>query len=327
MWLWLLILATVEALNSDLWMKQVTRLGEVVTGPASNKPLILHLDPGLPAHVKRAILQEINHVPHIILTLGYNSTLWISSHNYLHMALLTSNCLMLVSYPPPQSLLIIAMDSEVTTSLLTTVEIRVKSLAFISAKGTVYTLIPFFSPRPVMIGNWYLKHFTHWDSLFKNRFLHFHQHTFHLAGWNADRPFLYTDYFSGGIHAGVAVEMLNSLSGPLNFTYTLTKKPPDLQWGNLINGTWSGLLGMVDRGDKNFTVNNLYPSPERHREFEMSSPCWPDSFAAFLLRPQPLPAWTNMHRPFTLPVWSALLAILVPLHLFLYLHVSTTTIS
>ncbi|KAK3870534.1 hypothetical protein Pcinc_001824 [Petrolisthes cinctipes] len=323
----LFYLASTLAINPELWEQQVSRLGEMVTGPAQNMSLIIQFDPDLPSDVQRTVLQEVRHVPHLILPLGHNFTLWMSPHNCLHIALLTRKHQMLVSYPPPRHLLLLALDSEVDASLLKEVGSRVKSLAFISMNGAVYTLLPFFSPRPVLLGQWHPKHFPVWNSLFKNRFLHFYHHTFHLAGWNADRPFLYTSNLNGGIHAGVAVEMLNSLSGPLNFTYTLTKEPPDLQWGNYINEKWTGLLGMVDSGEKYFTVNNLYPSPERQRDFDMSPPCWADSFAAFLLQPLPLPAWSNMHRPFTFPVWSAFVAIMVPAHLFLYLHVSTATIS
>ncbi|KAK3877271.1 hypothetical protein Pcinc_018006 [Petrolisthes cinctipes] len=302
-------------------------MGEMVSGPVQNASFILHLDPTLPEEVQRAVLQEIRHMPHLILTLGHNFSFWISQHNYIHIALLTKKHPKLVSYPPPRSLLLLALDSEVDASLLTEVGNSVKNLAFISAKGTVYTLLPFYSPRPVMLGHWHSRHFPLWDILSKNRLRHFHHHAFHLAGWNADRPFLYRNDYNGGIHAGVAVEILNSLSRPLNFTYTLTKEPPDLEWGNFINGTWTGLLGMVDRGDKNFTVNSLYPSTERHRDFELSPPCWADGYAAFLLRPRPLPAWSNMHRPFTLPVWGAFLTIMVPAYLFLYLEVSTVTNS
>lgn len=323
---WLLIfLASAVALQPELWKKQVERLGEIVTGPAQSKSLILHFDLGVPADIQQDVMQEVHHVPHLF-THGHNYTYWLSPYNYLHVALLTNKHQVPVFYPPPSSLLILALESHVDPSVLRKMEKSVKSLAFISAYGAVYTILPFISLRPVILGHWHPGHFTHWNSLFKNRFRHFHQHIFHIAGWNADRPFLYTNDNNECIHAGVAVEILNSLSVPLNFTYTLTKEPPDLEWGNFVNGTWTGLLGMVNRGDKNFTVNSLYPSPERHRGFAMSPPCWADGYAAYLLRPQPHPAWSNIHRPFSYPVWSSLVSIMFAAHLFLYMDVSTATI-
>ncbi|KAK4325754.1 hypothetical protein Pmani_003697 [Petrolisthes manimaculis] len=116
---WLIFLASTVALSPELWKQQVRRMGEVVNGPTQNASFILHLDPTLPEEVQRAVLQEIHHMPHLILTLGHNFSFWISPHNYIHIALLTKKHQMLVSYPPPRSLLLLALDSELDASLLT----------------------------------------------------------------------------------------------------------------------------------------------------------------------------------------------------------------
>ncbi|KAK8389186.1 hypothetical protein O3P69_020868 [Scylla paramamosain] len=98
---------------------------------------------------------------------------------------------------------------------------------------------------------------------------------------------------------GVEVEMLNTLAANLNFTFDLTTKPPDEKWGYFENGSWTGMLGMVYNGDKNFTVNYFGYTNKRIEDFDASVSYWMEGFGLALLKPQPFPKWRSVYYPFT----------------------------
>lgn len=73
--------------------------------------------------------------------------------------------------------------------------------------------------------------------------------------------------------------MLSELSGRLNFSYHLQDLPPDGYWGELINGSWVGMLGQVVRQEKDFLINGMALVLDRYRATDFSVPYFSDSYS------------------------------------------------
>ncbi|KAK8389000.1 hypothetical protein O3P69_020760 [Scylla paramamosain] len=104
---------------------------------------------------------------------------------------------------------------------------------------------------------------------------------------------------------GVQVEVLDALATKLNYTFNLTTEPPDEKWGSFENGSWNGMLGMIHRGEKNFTVNYFGYTNKRIEDFDATVSYWMEGFGLALLKPQPLPKWRSVYYPFTPLVWAS----------------------
>ena len=113
------------------------------------------------------------------------------------------------------------------------------------------------------------------------------------------------------------------IAANLNFTYNLTIYPPDLNWGDFENGSWTGLLGMVHSGDKNFTVNYFGFTSERIEAFDATVSYWNEGFGVALLTPSPLPKWRSIYYPFMPLVWASVLATFAVAVILMYLQVSS----
>ncbi|KAK4299106.1 hypothetical protein Pmani_028591, partial [Petrolisthes manimaculis] len=110
---------------------------------------------------------------------------------------------------------------------------------------------------------------------------------------------------------GVSVNMLRALSTKLNFSYDVTEDSLDGTWGVLEGGKWSGMLGMVNRGEYNFTGNGFIQSLERMEAFDFGEYIYQDKVSVFLRKPVPVQAWMDLVRPFSVGVWAALLVTLL----------------
>lgn len=190
----------------------------------------------------------------------------------------------------------------------------------------IYSLQPFKSRHPKFLGKWDDEYFSKWNILFPDRYPSFEGYKFELATWKNDMPYLYKSNYSSEDNynvSGVSVKILDTLASVLNFSYTMTEKSDDLKWGILENGSWVGVLGMVHRGEKNFTVQGFTQTYDRSQEFDPSHSL-PAGAAAgvFLLKPERLPMWPNIYKSFTADTWSAVVAVFIAALLILKLQVS-----
>ncbi|XP_076365826.1 glutamate receptor ionotropic, kainate glr-3-like [Tachypleus tridentatus] len=68
--------------------------------------------------------------------------------------------------------------------------------------------------------------------------------------------------------------VLQDLTRSLNFSYTLMS-PDDHQWGvQLSNGKWTGMIGMVHRGEVDFALGPFAINYERHQVTDMTNPLY-----------------------------------------------------
>ena len=80
--------------------------------------------------------------------------------------------------------------------------------------------------------------------------------------------------------------MLREMSDRLNFSYHLQDQPPDGFWGELINGSWVGMLGQVVRQEKDFLINGMALVLDRYSAADFSVPYFSDSYSITLQVPE-----------------------------------------
>ena len=324
-------------------------LGEVLSGPAKERIIIIHIDLNLPDDIVQNVLnlKEVQHIPHILICVNQNS-LWLfnSKEDQFHAVSRSSNTLhvfVFENYKPellhilwnrwtPRNLLLYNLGSVNATDvfghealshvgqLALIMEMQAEKKALESSKFAVFTHQPFLSTVPVFLKMWDPKLFVNWSDLFIERYPSFEGFLFKVSSWMIEKPFIYQTPSRQSIE-GISSKMLNILSTTLNFTYTLIEEPPDKKFGENINGTWDGLLGLVYKGEKHFTVNNLYLTWERTRSFDASVPCWQDGYGIFLLKPKMLPKWMSLYSTFAPFVWIAVGVLLAVAAIFSYLQV------
>ncbi|KAG0730473.1 Glutamate receptor ionotropic, delta-1 [Chionoecetes opilio] len=317
-------------------------LSEVVSGPAREQLLILHLDAALPPDLIEAATRSLRLTPHLTLSIQHSTR--GSTHQAVPLLRYKRPLHILVWYTPlpellqtlcnqwkPSSLLFLSLGPTSATSLLREESLHIVenavSLELIPTVGNssdligVYTLFPFSMDPHKYLGHWERSTFGSWKALFPDRFPTFEGHTFHLATWIDDVPFFYGD---ASEQKGISITILEILSAKMNFTYTVTLKPPDLKWGTLENGSWIGVLGMIARNEKNFTVNALTITSDRLQSFDRSVSIWRDAMTVFLPRPQQLSKWLSIFQPLTLIMLACLALVTVIASASQHLQVRTT---
>ncbi|KAK4317490.1 hypothetical protein Pmani_011436 [Petrolisthes manimaculis] len=285
--------------------RAVTIVRHVMKGPARGRTLTFSLDTTLPATVKDAISSLPQFQPPV--------------SDSLHVALFSNlshqtTSLGSVTHPPRHLLLVSLRSGHDITALLTQPWLSgVQSLALVtpvSGSLVTYTLLPFCSPSLHYLGHWSTHTFHTWESLFPDRFLNTCHTVFHVAMKLEDPPYFYRRRLHSQ-PVGVSVNMLRALSTKLNFSYDVTEDSLDGTWGVLEGGKWSGMLGMVNRGEYNFTGNGFIQSLERMEAFDFGEYIYQDKVSVFLRKPVPVQAWMDLVRPFSVGVWAALLVTLL----------------
>ncbi|XP_069172950.1 glutamate receptor ionotropic, delta-2-like [Procambarus clarkii] len=297
--------------------------------------VILYLDPAVPGQTQQSVmaLEEMQETFHTTINLGVNER-WRPDQqvvalsqgiSVLHLVLFIADPTQFLQplwldWKPLHLLLFSLAPSSCLDVLSEEVFSSIRSLALIdeipsegngksNAMG-VFTILPFSSSRATFLGKWNPQFFTRREILFPDRFPAFEGYRFELATTLDDEPFLYQRKSDNAI-SGSGMRMLAALSASLNFTYTMTESAPDHKWGRMENGTWVGILGMIYRKEKKFTVNCFGMTYERMRDFAASEQYLVYSCGAFLLRPHPLATWRNVYRPLQPLVWAAVIASLV----------------
>ncbi|KAK3879795.1 hypothetical protein Pcinc_015668 [Petrolisthes cinctipes] len=280
-------------------------LQQVVEGPASKASLTLLFSPSLPIIVQNVILRE-------------QPLQFLSTGPLLHLVFFDNfpvflNFMLLKTKVAPRNLLLVNLgsDSDASTLLKEPWLSGVYNLALLTPVSgdpgslAAFTLLPFCSSSPHYLGLWNPQTFSIWESLFPDRFPNTCQATFHLCSWTADKPLLYLKSPDNKI-VGVQMNMIEQLANKLNFSYTLSHPPVDEMWGVMENGKWLGLLGMLHRGECNFTLNSFFTSIERNKAFSMSYNIIQDYVKIFMRVPAPLAEWANLVKPFSLLIWGLL---------------------
>lgn len=318
---------------------------------AVGKNIILHHEPGLPSEVLNAVmtLPGMKNVPRVSMNCSYSCNTcnkmrvnkrlkesgrtFTTIHIFLFIEHKPKHLELLCNSWTPRYLVLYSLAQVNNLGVLGDAAlVGVEKLVLITEDNRrkiyppslfAYTTLPFSSTLPVCLGEWTPQRFPTLEALLVDRYPTFEGHTFEIASWVGEMPFVYKRESTERVE-GVSIELVNSLALVLNFTYTLIDKPPDSKFGNKNNGSWDGLFGLIQRHEKAFSINNLYLSAERAMFFEASVPCWQDGYGVFLKKLEPLPTWMSVYRTFSPGVWVLIVASLSVTTLFLYLQVRCT---
>ncbi|XP_068228744.1 glutamate receptor ionotropic, kainate 4-like [Palaemon carinicauda] len=100
--------------------------------------------------------------------------------------------------------------------------------------------------------------------------------------------------------------LLILMSKHLNYTYE-TRAPWDLQWGvGTSTGNWTGMIGTIQYRKADFTTT-VAPTPGRNTIIDTTRAYTPDVLAIVSLKPQLLPQYLVIIRPFSGDVWIYIL--------------------
>nr|XP_045589654.1 glutamate receptor-like [Procambarus clarkii] len=102
--------------------------------------------------------------------------------------------------------------------------------------------------------------------------------------------------------------VLDIFAEMMNFEYELQYAPDNLWGGPLRNGSWTGMLGMLQRDVVELAIAPFFVTPDRASVCDFTDPVYSDSQAILMVRPEVQSDVTGFLKPFTLLVW--LLAVL-----------------
>ncbi|XP_042205177.1 uncharacterized protein LOC121854567, partial [Homarus americanus] len=147
------------------------------------------------------------------------------------------------------------------------------------------------------------------SEVFPDRFQSFYGYKIQLASWPDDFPYLIPGPTLEKTY-GMCVNMLNEISAKLNFSYVFDSEA-EASWGELVNGSWIGMVGQVSRKEKDMSVNVIAVDKDRYTAVDLSVIYMTDSFSFVLRIPTPPPRWWSIVFPFTWQTWVAVFAFLV----------------
>ena len=204
------------------------------------------------------------------------------------------------------------------------------------------TFCPFQRNKRVFrFGEYSINSYGSIRNIFIDRFQSFAGHEFHLATHFDDMPFLYAakpnkmsqyhklhfdqilrEFEVSDGKDGLAVDMLNALAENLNFSYTLTNQSSDTKWGSFENGTFTGMLKMIQDEGYDFTVNYFGLNSERNANFDHTVPYWNEGYGTSLKLPDSTPKWYSIALPFSPKLWAGIIAAMLVGMIFFWILVS-----
>ncbi|KAK2163629.1 hypothetical protein LSH36_76g04006 [Paralvinella palmiformis] len=105
---------------------------------------------------------------------------------------------------------------------------------------------------------------------------------------------------------GIEIRILENLAEMFNFTYRFVRSV-DGQWGNLVNGVWTGMVGMVYRGDADMAASGISLIESRDEVVDFLTPHYIDS-SVVVFKPTRV-KWRYFIKPFSQTVWFTILVL------------------
>ncbi|XP_071531472.1 probable glutamate receptor [Panulirus ornatus] len=119
--------------------------------------------------------------------------------------------------------------------------------------------------------------------------------------------------------SGMDIDILNLLQRRLGFTYRLVYSYDD-NWGSkLSNGTWDGMVGMVQRQEADLGVAPFTITLAREEAIDFTFPYYYDPSAILIPAPGPIKKVTAFLDPFSSEVWLGVLVSFLVLGPTMYL--------
>ncbi|XP_068221286.1 glutamate receptor ionotropic, delta-1-like [Palaemon carinicauda] len=165
----------------------------------------------------------------------------------------------------------------------------------------------------ILTDTWFPK--TGWKyerNFFPDQFKNFNGHTLRMA---VKSFFPFADFIPDTDEPGSSVQfvdclevrMLREMARKLNLTFRAFLSVDD-EWGQPIgNGSWTGLVAAMMKEDADFGTC-LFPSAKRNAVVDFTRMYAPEPFLIVTLKPQLLPRYLAIIRPFTMTMWAAVVA-------------------
>ncbi|XP_071530510.1 probable glutamate receptor [Panulirus ornatus] len=118
-------------------------------------------------------------------------------------------------------------------------------------------------------------------------------------------PWIKTDVQEDGTVKvlGPMANLLDILADKVNFEYALVQ-PPDHAWGvSLPNGSWTGMMGMLQKEEVEIVLGPSSMSHQRETICDFSDPIVTDDFAILMIRPTLQNDVSGFLKPFAMEVW------------------------
>ncbi|GFT92729.1 lig_chan-Glu_bd domain-containing protein [Nephila pilipes] len=154
-----------------------------------------------------------------------------------------------------------------------------------------------------------------------------------VAALSGEPIFTFNQTSSGTSISGIEGRFLDILARKLNFQYKIVS-PDDGQWGFLKpGGNWSGIIGMVARGEADMGLTYLAITEDRNKVVDFSSPYYVIERTFVTDQPGMLPKYAVFLYPFRLRVWILAFIMLVIFPLILRslmsvkIHISSNPFS
>ncbi|XP_071530822.1 glutamate receptor 2-like [Panulirus ornatus] len=105
--------------------------------------------------------------------------------------------------------------------------------------------------------------------------------------------------------------LLDILADKVNFDYEVVQSPDHLWGAPQPNGSWTGMLGMLQRKEVEIVLGPSSMSHQRETICDFSDPIVTDDFAILMIRPTLQNDVSGFLKPFAMEVWLLTLASLV----------------
>ncbi|XP_064635837.1 glutamate receptor ionotropic, kainate 1-like [Lineus longissimus] len=159
------------------------------------------------------------------------------------------------------------------------------------------------------------------DTLFLNEFKHFKNRTLIVATL-PDPPFMIMNASTAKddlVFTGFLADILHELSKRLNFSvrYVL---PADKQYGSLnSDGSWTGMVGMVVRGEADIAVSPLTATAVRATAIDFTIPFMQDGLGIMTKKKNTQDKMFRLFKPFSPTVWILIAVSIVVVGVFQWL--------
>nr|XP_053646462.1 glutamate receptor ionotropic, kainate 5-like [Cherax quadricarinatus] len=163
-------------------------------------------------------------------------------------------------------------------------------------------------------------------TVFPDRFKSFYGYNLQLASWINDFPYLVPGPTPQETY-GMGANMLNEISRRLNFSVTYYPEPEDQLWGEMVNGSWVGMVGQIWRRERDLCVNVMSIVEDRYQAVDFSVPYFSDSYSFIISIPLPPPRWWTIVLPFTWETWLGVATSVVIVSMFLALFFKVAGIA
>ena len=125
-----------------------------------------------------------------------------------------------------------------------------------------------------------------------------------VSGFNPPATAYITDQCStNNCFKGMYPDIWNELSKKMNFTYTVSR---EYEWGAIVNGTWSGMVGRLEKGTADIAVADITLTKDRSAVVQFLPPLEETQESLFLKNPIDAFSTNSYVGSFTYQLWIAI---------------------